>query len=45
MVSVSGGKVAELLRQSKTVLHMLRRNKVLCDLDTAVQVVHLGKPS
>lgn len=42
MVSVSGGKVAELLRQSKTVLHMLGRNKVLRDLDTAVQVVHLG---
>lgn len=41
MVCVSGGKVAELLRQSETVLHVFRRHKVLRNLNTAVQVVHL----
>lgn len=38
---MSSGQVSELLGQSETVSHMLRRHKVLGHLDTAVQVVHL----
>ena len=38
---MSSGQVSELLGQSETVPHMLRRHKVLSHLDTAVQVVHL----
>lgn len=41
MVRVSSGQVSELLGQSETVPHVLRRHKVLRHLDTAVQVVHL----
>lgn len=39
---MSSGQMSELLGQSETVPHMLRRHKVLCHLDTAVQVVHLS---
>lgn len=42
VVGVCGGQVSELLGQSETVLHVLRRHKVLRHLDTAVQVMHLG---
>lgn len=41
MVCMSGGQVSELLGQSETVPHMLRRHKVFCHFDTAVQVVDL----
>ena len=42
VVGVCGGQVSELLGQSETVLHVLRRHKVLRHLDTAVQVMDLG---
>lgn len=43
VVCVSCGQVSELLRESETVPHMLRRHKVLCHFDTTVQVVYLGE--
>ena len=42
VVGVSGGKVAELLRQLEALVHVLGRHEVLGYLDTAVQVEHLN---
>ena len=41
VVGVRGGKMPELLGQSKAVLHVFRGDEVLRHLYTAVQVVDL----
>lgn len=44
MVRVSIRQVPELLGQTETVLHVLRRYKIFCHFNAAVQVMDLKPP-
>lgn len=42
MIGVSVGEMPEFLSQAETVLHVLWRYKIFCDLYATVQIVNLG---